>query len=140
MRSIVICYNFRSLSNKNTGSHTFLISKIRIQNYSYRCYPQNENRCKMRGGSYEANGRYLSVIGRFIYVHGFICRPWRNTTLRRTLPRTSRRSSTKSTTPRGIALWAGISAPTLPTRPGTLSTFTWGRWPFCCSRVDRCLY
>ena len=72
MRSIVICYNFSlllpSLSNKNTGSHTFLISKIRIQNYSYRCYPQNENRCKMRGGSYEANGTYRLFYVLFMFM------------------------------------------------------------------------
>merc|ERR1711892_876716 len=50
---------------------------------------------------------------------------------------TSRRSLTKSTTQPGIALWAGTSGLTSRTRPGISSTSTSGRWPFCCSRVDK---
>uniref|UniRef100_A0A0E9X257 Uncharacterized protein n=1 Tax=Anguilla anguilla TaxID=7936 RepID=A0A0E9X257_ANGAN len=55
-------------------------------------------------------------------------RPWRSTTLRRTLLPTSRRSLTRSTTPRGIALWAGTLAATLLTRRSISSTSTLGRW------------
>merc|ERR1712123_473652 len=61
----------------------------------------------------------------------------RNTTLRKISLPTLRRSLTKSTTQPGIALWAGILVPTSPMRPGISSTFTWARWQFCSSRVDK---
>ncbi|KAJ8385070.1 hypothetical protein AAFF_G00196000 [Aldrovandia affinis] len=62
-----------------------------------------------------------------------LLRPWRSTTLRRTSLPTSRRSLTRSTTPRGIALWVGTLAATLRTRRSISSTSTWGRWPSCSS-------
>lgn len=43
------------------------------------------------------------------------------------------RSSTKSTTPPGIASWGGILAATWLTRPNISSTSTWVRWPSCSS-------
>lgn len=62
---------------------------------------------------------------------------WRSTTLRRTSPPTSRRSSTKSTTRRGTASWAAISAPTSRTRPNTSFTSIWDKLPFCSSSPDK---
>lgn len=59
--------------------------------------------------------------------------------IRRTLPHTSRRSSTKSTTRHGIALWAATLDRTWPTRRVTSSTSTWDRSPFCCSRAANLL-
>lgn len=47
----------------------------------------------------------------------------------------SKKSSTRSTTRRGIASWAATSARTWRMRPATSSTSTWGRWPSCCSRA-----
>merc|ERR1712166_625770 len=46
----------------------------------------------------------------------------RNSTLRRISPLSSRKSSTKSTTPPGIVSWVETSVPTSPTRPSTSST------------------
>eukprot|EP00116_Pleurobrachia_bachei_P008991 sb/3469253/ len=63
----------------------------------------------------------------------------RNTTSRRTLLHTSRRSSTRSTTPHGIALLEGTSDLTLPTRPSTSSTSILARLPSFSSRADRYL-
>ncbi|KAG5280962.1 hypothetical protein AALO_G00065930 [Alosa alosa] len=60
-------------------------------------------------------------------------RPWRNTTSRKTLLPTSKRSLTRSTTPPGIALWEETSAAMSPMRPSISSTSTWGRWPFSSS-------
>ena len=64
-------------------------------------------------------------------------KPSKSTTSRKTLPPTSRKSSTKSTTPLGIASSAGTLAPTSHTKPDTLSTSTWGRSPFCYSSLDK---
>lgn len=49
--------------------------------------------------------------------------------LRRILPRTSRKSSTKSTTPPGIASSAGTLAHMSRTKRATLSTSIWDRSP-----------
>merc|ERR1712083_1103836 len=43
----------------------------------------------------------------------------------------------KSTTPPGTASLAATSARTSPTRPGTSSTSTWARSPYCCSSRAR---
>merc|ERR1712166_106868 len=61
----------------------------------------------------------------------------RNTISKRTLPRTSRKSSTRSTTQLGIALLVGTLDLTLPTKPSISFTFTWGRLPFFCSNPDK---
>lgn len=53
----------------------------------------------------------------------------------RTLPHTSRKSSTKSTTQHGIASSAETSDLTWLTRRATSSISTWDRWPFSCSRA-----
>ncbi|CAK9110414.1 Uncharacterized protein SCF082_LOCUS51281 [Durusdinium trenchii] len=58
---------------------------------------------------------------------------WRSTTLRKILRHLSRRSSTRSTTPRGTASWGGISDPMSRTRPNTSSISTWDRWRFSSS-------
>lgn len=58
----------------------------------------------------------------------------------RTLPRTSRRNSTRNTTRHGIASWAATLDHTWRTRPATLSTSTWVRWPSCCSRAVKRWY
>merc|ERR1711934_456819 len=64
-------------------------------------------------------------------------RPWRSTTLRRTLQPTSRRSLTKSTTPPGTALSAGTLVPMSLTRPDISSTSTLAKWQYFSSRADR---
>merc|ERR1712110_1203247 len=43
----------------------------------------------------------------------------RNSTLKRILPLSSRRNSTRNTTQPGIALWVETSVHTLPTKPST---------------------
>jgi hypothetical protein len=56
--------------------------------------------------------------------------------LKRTSPPLSRRSSTKSTTPPGIASWAATSVHTSPTRPSTSSISTLVKSPFFSSSQD----
>lgn len=55
----------------------------------------------------------------------------------RTLRHSSRRSSIRSTTRRGIASWGVTSGRTWRTRLATSSTSTWAKWPSCCSRAAR---
>lgn len=43
------------------------------------------------------------------------------------------RSSTRNTTRHGTALLGGTLGATLLMRPNISFTFTWVRWPFCCS-------
>jgi len=62
-------------------------------------------------------------------------RHWRSTTLRRTLPPTSRRSLTKNSTQPGIALLAETLDPMSHMKPGISSTSTWVKWLFYCSRA-----
>merc|ERR1711936_1556486 len=64
-------------------------------------------------------------------------RPWRSTTLRRTLQLTSRRSLTKSTTPHGTALLEGTLVPMSLMRPDISSTSTLAKSQYFSSRADR---
>merc|ERR1711874_199381 len=64
-------------------------------------------------------------------------KPLRNTTLRRTSLPSSRKSSTRSTTPPGTPLWAETSAVTSRTRPSTSSTSTWDKSPSCYLNLDK---
>merc|ERR1712154_163319 len=64
----------------------------------------------------------------------------RNTTLRKTLLLSSRRSLTKSTTPHGTQLLDVTLAATSPMSPSTSSTSTSDKSPSCCSNLDRHLF
>ena len=64
--------------------------------------------------------------------------PWRNTTLRKILPHSSRKSLTASTTPPGTPSLEGTSDPMWHTRQSTSSISTWDKLPFYSSNlVDR---
>ena len=64
------------------------------------------------------------------------CRPWKNSTLKRTLLHTSRKSLTRNIIPHGIALWGGTLALMSRMRQSTLSTFTWARLLCFSSSLD----
>merc|ERR1711935_24028 len=59
-----------------------------------------------------------------------LLRRWKNTTLKKTLQRSSRRTLTRNTTQHGTALLGVTLGATSLTRRNTLSTFTWDKSPF----------
>merc|ERR1712168_1107985 len=64
-------------------------------------------------------------------------RLWKNTTLKKTSPPSSKKNSTKNTAQPGTALLAATLVVMLPTRPSTLSIFIWDRSLFSCSNLDK---
>ena len=72
-----------------------------------------------------------------INKHFLVDRHSKNTTSKRTSLLTSRRSSTKSTTPPGIAFAEEISAHTWHMRRNISSTFTLDKLLFYCSSLDK---